>query len=597
MFLKRKMTILSWAIWVMVIVGCASELEVESASEAPLTWFGDIKPIFDAHCNGCHTQGGIAPFELTSPASVSRAAALIPGSVSNRRMPPFLAAPAKRPLKFDTSLSENQIELIVAWIDSGMPTGDSQIEGDPIQLQISELSRVDRVLRMDSPYTPTTGPDDYRCFVMDWDDPEIKFITGFNIKPGNLNMDHHAALFMIDERYGAVIDMADGVDGQGVGYPCFGSAAPPGFEGMPNKLLGAWTPGGGGLNFPEQTGIQVDPGARVILQMHYSVLSPGELSDQTDVELKLADVVNVSAGNLPWLDIGWPSNPESMLIPAGADSVSFEHVADPTVSPLLGEFAPGVNPSEGLMLHGVLPHMHKLGRTFWLQVERSDGSVDRFFEISKWDFDWQGYYIFESPITILPGDQLRMHCGFDNRAQDQPLENGRPRAVADVMWGEGSDDEMCTVSMYVHGIATTAPESCGVGHTPSSGQFEVTFDTSESLRSSIRLDGEFVGPVFGSIYRADDVGFTGPNEGAQPVTDFRFERIDLRAGADGPYLIDTILPAGDYQFLGYMDTDGNAATFDGPDLNDPIMIPSRASTLDCTVSPITIQFPILLPDL
>ena len=190
-----------------------------------------------------------------------------------------------------------------------------------------------------------------------------------------------------------------------------------------------------------------------------------------------------------------------------------------------------------------------------------------------------------------------MQCAFDNRAQDQPLENGEPRAVSDVMWGEGSDDEMCTVSMYVHGITTTEPERCGAGNTTSSGQFEVTFDTSEALRSSTRLDGAFVGPVVGSIYRAEDVGFTGPNEGAQPVADFSFDRIDLRVGADGPHLIEAVLPTGDYQFLGYMDTDGNAATVNGPDLNDPIMIPSRPSQLDCTISPITIQFPILLPDL
>lgn len=578
-------------------VGCKGQSAREELSDSTITWFADIKPIFDAHCNNCHTTGGIAPFELTSIEAVTLAANLIPGSILSRRMPPFLAAPAKRALKFDTSLSDSQIDLIIQWIDGGLRRGDSERPGEVINLPKSVLSRVDRVLRMPQPYTPNIEPDEYRCFVMEWSDTDVAYITGFNILPGNLAMDHHAAMFMIDARYSTTIDMADGADGQGVGYPCFGSAAPPGFEGMPNKLLGAWTPGGGGLNFPEGTGVRVNPGAKVILQMHYSVLEAGRFSDQTDIELKLESNVAVNAGNLPWLDIGWPSNPESMRIPAGASDVSFEHVSDPTVSPLLGEFAPGVNPSEGLMLHGVLPHMHKLGQTFWLQIERVDGSIDRFFEISQWDFDWQGYYVFQSPVTLSPGDQLRMHCSFNNRAQDQPLEGGQPRTPVDVMWGEGSADEMCTVSMYVNGIAEPNAGDCVEGTPAEAGQFEITFDTSPALRTSDALDGEFVGPVSGSIYRAEDVGFTGPKDGVEPVAGFNFERIDLTSGADGPHLIDAVLPAGAYQFLGYMDTDGNSASFDGPDLNDPIMIPARPSELDCAIEPVTIQFPLLMPDL
>ncbi len=565
--------------------------------EAPsITWHQDVKPIFDAYCNDCHVPGGIAPFALDTVAAVETAAALIPGSIESRSMPPFLAAPAPRPLKFDRSLTEAQISLIQDWIELGLPAGDPDSPAAPIELEQSMLSRVDVTIGMPSPYTPTTAPDEYRCFVLEWPEMETKFITGFNITPGNLKMAHHAALFVIDSALATLVDEADGADGMGIGYPCFGSAAPPAHQGIPNKLLAAWTPGGGGLDFPAGTGIRIQPGDRIILQMHYSVLSLDMESDQTSVELSIEDTVDVNAGNLPWLDIAWPSNPASMRIEAGNDNASFEHVADPTLSPLLGEFAPGVNPTEGLKLYGVLPHMHKLGTNFWLQLERSDGTVERFFEIADWDFDWQGYYVFEAPITILPEDQLRLHCSFDNSAANQPLVGGVPRQPADVMWGEGSDDEMCTVSMYVHGIATNEID-CGDSAPANQGQFEVTFDTPNSLRSSEMLDGEFVGPVSGAIYQASDVSFSGPNEGAQPLAEFEFDEVDLRNGSDGPFLIETTLPAGEYQFLGYMDTDGNRAESGGPDLNDPIMIPARAVKLTCARQSVTIQFPLLLPDL
>ncbi len=578
-----------------LIWGCTGS---DDASPVPpaVTWHQDIKPIFDAYCNDCHQTGGIAPFALDSLDAVRPLANLIPSSVLSRRMPPFLAAPALRPLKFDQSLNDAQIALIIEWVDLDLPAGDPDAPGPPIELERSSLSRVDRTLEMPTPYTPTTAPDEYRCFVLAWPEAATMFITGFNIIPGNLKLAHHAALFIIDNNSASLVDAADGADGRGLGYPCFGSAAPPEHQGIPNKLLAAWTPGGGGLDFPEDTGIRIEPGDRVILQMHYSVIQAAGESDQTSVELSVVDSVPVNAGNLPWLDIGWPSNPESMLIEAGADSVSFEHVDDPTLSPLLGEFAPGVNPTEGLLLYGLLPHMHKLGTRFWLQVERDDGTVDRFFEIEDWDFDWQGYYLLETPISLLPGDELRLHCSFNNSASNQPLVDGAAREPVDVMWGEGSDDEMCTVSMYVHGIATNEVD-CGDSAPANAGRFEVTFDTSESLRNSDALDGEFIGTVSGAIYVASDVSFMGPNEGAVPVADFNLDEVDLRDGPAGPYPIDTVLPAGEYQFLGYMDTDSNRMETNGPDLNDPIMIPGIPATLNCAVQSVTVQFPLLLPNL
>ncbi len=567
-----------------------------SVSADASTWHQDIKPIFDAYCNNCHTEDGIAPFALEQLDDVKVVAGLIANSVQSRTMPPFLAAPAARPLQYDVSLSDTQIEAIVSWIEEGMPEGNAEEPGPSIDLPISTLSRVDLTLGMPEPYTPTLMPDEYRCIVLDWPETQATYITGYDFKPGNLAINHHAAIFLIDAPFVEVVDAADGADNKGIGYPCFGSPAPPGNEGIPNKLIAAWTPGGGGVNFPQGTGIRVEPGARVILQMHYSTLEAAGESDQTTLDLRLDESVEKNAGNLPWLDIGWPTNPETMMIPAHADSVAHEHVADPTQSPLLGEFAPGVDPTQGLVLHGLLPHMHKLGKAFWVQVERSDGTQERIFTIENWDFDWQGYYLFQEPVVVMPGDQLRMHCEFDNSPAKQPFLNGEKREPEDVVWGEGTYDEMCTASIYINGVAEASTDC--PGSTPAQeGQFEVTFDAPATVRDHANLEGELRGPVSGSIYRDEDVSFTGPMDGAEPVASFSFDEIDLRNGPSGPHIIDAVLPAGEYQFLGYMDTDGNAEAQGGPDLHDPIMIPSRASTLQCAKESVTINFPLLLPQL
>jgi hypothetical protein len=131
------------------------------------------------------------------------------------------------------------------------------------------------------------------------------------------------------------------------------------------------------------------------------------------------------------------------------------------------------------------------------------------------------------------------------------------------------------------------------------GKFELRFNASSTVRRSENLDGPLRGTVVGSIYRAEDVTLTGPNEGAESVYRFRFDDVDVTSleGSPESYSIPVTLSAGDYQILGFMDIDGNEAMGDGaPDVNDPVMIPIGAHALECAVQPTTVEFAILLPD-
>src|SRR5258708_39793814 len=71
-----------------------------SSSEAPAppapgasttTYYEHVKPLVDEHCTQCHTQGGIAPFALTTFDDVSAHAAAIGAAVESRIMPPWPA--------------------------------------------------------------------------------------------------------------------------------------------------------------------------------------------------------------------------------------------------------------------------------------------------------------------------------------------------------------------------------------------------------------------------------------------------------------------------------------------------------------------------
>ena len=145
-------------------------------------------------------------------------------------------------------------------------------------------------------------------------------------------------------------------------------------------------------------------------------------------------------------------------------------------------------------------------------------------------------------------------------------------------------------------VVETVCEPLAAGGT-AEGAFEIAFAASSTVRASRALEAPLVGPIWGSVFRTEDVTIAGPKVGAVAVADFHFEQVDLRDGTSPrSYRLDTPLPAGEYQILGFMDIDGNAeAGAESPDVGDPVMIPIGGYTLGCAVQPVTAEFAILLP--
>src|SRR5688572_24285494 len=75
---------------VVVVVGalgaCSSKVEDEP------TFSKTIAPLVQEKCQGCHREGGIAPFPLVTYADLRRVGALAKEKVTARTMPPWGAA-------------------------------------------------------------------------------------------------------------------------------------------------------------------------------------------------------------------------------------------------------------------------------------------------------------------------------------------------------------------------------------------------------------------------------------------------------------------------------------------------------------------------
>ena len=131
----------------------------------------------------------------------------------------------------------------------------------------------------------------------------------------------------------------------------------------------------------------------------------------------------------------------------------------------------------------------------------------------------------------------------------------------------------------------------------SSGQFEVTFFASKTVRNSRDLDGPLRGNIWGEVFRSEDVILTGPLPGVTAVAEFAYTDVDISSADGSPqtYLIDTPLPAGAYQILGFIDIDNNGADTTNPDKGDPVTMPIGQYDMTCITQPTNVEFAILNP--
>jgi len=396
-----------------VLVGCQSEGAADKGADG-VTWHGQVQPLIERSCSGCHSEGSVAPFALETYDDVVTWLPLVAESVRSGTMPPWLAEPDCNSYVGDFSLTPEEQDLIVAWAEADAPEGEPSRNLSPPTLEEDALPRVDRVLEMPVSYVPSTSSDeanDYRCFILDWQEEESTYVEGYRIVPGNTDIVHHVIVYTAPGDTAGDFAAMDAKDPE-AGYPCFGG---PGVIPQEDaKWLGGWAPGAVARPFPDGLGLLVQPDTVLIMQVHYYDDGAGG-EDQSGIELMLADTVDEVAWVQPFANPDWLYGGE-MILPAQTREVAHGY-----------DFAFPAN----LQFHTAALHMHTLGQTGRLSIAHADGTETCLLEIDRWDFNWQRAYLFEETQTIVAGDQLSLRCTWDN-----PTDR-------DIDWGDGTDDEMC----------------------------------------------------------------------------------------------------------------------------------------------------------
>ena len=119
----RQAAVGAWTLSAALMLPVAAA--AADAVKAP-TFTRDIAPIFQEKCEACHRPDSIAPMSLVTFTEARPWARSIKARVADHQMPPWQIDRTVGIQKFknDRSLSDDQIDTIVRWVDAGAPQGD-----------------------------------------------------------------------------------------------------------------------------------------------------------------------------------------------------------------------------------------------------------------------------------------------------------------------------------------------------------------------------------------------------------------------------------------------------------------------------------------
>ena len=376
----------------------------------------EIAPILFQNCVPCHRPGQPAPFSLLNYVDAKKHGGEIVKATQRRYMPPWLPEPGQLLFADERRLTQEQIETLQTWFDSGMP------EGNPADLpQLPKfadgwhLGEPDLVVTLPQAYALSAeGGDLYRNFVIPSPVGQMAFVRALEFHPNSKSV-HHVRILLDSTRQSRRLDSED---------------ADPGFPGMsvparfPQGHMLTWTPGRTPAPEPDGLSWVLDAGADLVLQIHMQRSGKPERI-QPALGLYFTNKPPAKAAHC----IGLLS--QTIEIPAGESNYVVERSFELPVD------------VEAL---SVLPHLHYLGKRAEAFALLPGGSRQSLLLIKEWDFNWQSQYRFAEPVALPKGSVISMRYTFDNSDANVRNPSHPPRPV---VFGPQSADEMAELWLQV----------------------------------------------------------------------------------------------------------------------------------------------------
>ncbi len=197
-----------------LIAGAALAVSAPAALAAdpatPPTFSKDVSRILQQKCQQCHQPNSIAPMSLITFQDARPWARSMRQRVITRQMPPWHIdqSVGVRHFKNDMSLTDEQIDTIVRWVDAGAPEGDPKELPPPVPLVTDNewqgvrdgFGPPDLVIRSSEYTMPAKHQDVWYRPMSDLPITEPRWAKMVEIRPTNLKgrrMLHHAIAYLV----------------------------------------------------------------------------------------------------------------------------------------------------------------------------------------------------------------------------------------------------------------------------------------------------------------------------------------------------------------------------------------------------------------
>ena len=350
-----------------------------------------VAPLLQKHCQSCHRPNQVAPFALLSYDDAKGHAAMIAEVIEERRMPPSFHDPRVGSITTHPQLSNDEVETLLAWTNTGAPRGDPARDPAPLVWPKSEwdIAEPDLILQSKDYKLPATGLVGYKYIVLEPAFEHDSWVSQIQILPSNRRVVHHANLYIEQP-------------GTRAGLPAF---------------ITGYVPGGDVTIYDPNTAVRIPAGASLQLQIHYITTGKEEV-DRIRVgvvfakktvrhEQKILYVIN-NTFRIPPMDPAFEMRARNVFLTRA-------HVG------------------------ALFTHMHVRGRDMTYIARYPNGQSETLLSIPNYSFDWQmAYRLGPEKRIVPPGTVIETISHYDN----SPWNPFNPDPTKTVREGQQTHQEM-----------------------------------------------------------------------------------------------------------------------------------------------------------
>jgi hypothetical protein len=409
------------AVYAGVLALSTTGFAADSVSKS-VTYTKDVAPIFQAKCEECHRPGTSAPMSLRTFEEARPWAKSIKQRVITHNMPPWHLDKTVGIQHFanDRSLTDDQVNTIVRWVDAGSPMGDAKDmpvarvwNDDNGWTLAKQFGEPGIVLKSDDYTMPAHGQDTWFKPLTNVQLDEPRWVRAVEMRPGTVKgrkiMHHVLARLMQDE------------SGYKASNPAL-SLESPGGGGA--GLLMEWAVGKNFDIYRPGTGKLLLPGSKIWWELHLHAVGE-EIRDHAELAVYFYPKGETPHNRTYLTLFSGTSNAGSRLdIPPNTvtESQAFTVLRAPA------------------RLENFQPHMHLRGKAMALEAILPDGTKEMLSYVNNFNFNWMNNYIYaDDAAPVLPkGTIVHVTSWHDNTTANP----NNPDPNQWVGYGDRTVDEM-----------------------------------------------------------------------------------------------------------------------------------------------------------